>query len=136
VENEAEDLQRDDAEQGLVTRLAEDDRRVALALRQADVALGHVALDPGAVGQDEGEPALRSQADGALSIDRQQAVLRAAVHEEINRAREAERPGDDTVDVGQSHRLFPASLYRPGAARIVSEGGSGHSTVAPGVKIG
>src|SRR3989442_3360265 len=91
MQDKPEDLERDHAEQRFVARFAEDHRRVAFALREPDVALGHVAFDPGAVGEDERDPAARRPPDRAPVVGRQEAVPGAAVDEKRDRASHARR---------------------------------------------
>ena len=51
VEDQSQDLQGHDAEQGLVARLPENDRRVPVPLRQADMGFGNLTLNGGAIGK-------------------------------------------------------------------------------------
>src|SRR4030095_8330946 len=110
MEDQAEDLQRDDAEQRLVTWLAENDWRVTFALSEPHIALGNVPLDLRPVGQDEGQPASRRQAECAPVIGWQQAVLRATVHQEPDHAGRARGPAHNTLDEGQPHVDASVSL--------------------------
>src|SRR3989454_6648319 len=104
MQDEPEDLERDHAEQRFVARFAEDHGRVAFALWEPDVALGHVAFDLGAVGEDERHPAARRQPDRAPVVGRQEAVLGAAVDEKRDRASDARRSRHHALDVRESHR--------------------------------
>jgi hypothetical protein len=51
IKNHAEDLESNAPEERLITRFPEDNRGVALSLRQRDMALGDLPLDEGAIGE-------------------------------------------------------------------------------------
>ena len=104
MQHESEDLERDDAEQRFVAWFSEDHRRVAFALREPDVALGDVALDVRAVGEDERHPAAGGQLDRAPVLRWQQAVLGAAIDEKRDGTSDARRSRNHALDVRESHR--------------------------------
>src|SRR5436309_15304827 len=104
VEDEAEDLQRDDAEQRLcVPWLAQDDRRMALALWRREVALRHGPVDGGPVGEDELHIPLGCEADGLPHRVGQERVGCAAVDEEANADFRPGRTADGALDVADTH---------------------------------
>jgi len=112
IEDEAEDLQRHDAEQGLrITGLAENHRGVGLTLRQRDVAFGDRSSNGGAVGQGEVHLPPGSQANGTPRVFGQQRVDRPAVDQEADGAL-AGGTTHGTLDVAQPHTpedgSFPA----------------------------
>src|SRR2546430_15297966 len=111
VQDEAQDLEGDGSEERLVTRFAEDDRRVAFALRQRDVAFGDVALDLRAAGQNEGHASLVRQAGRAPACRRQKAVLRPAVDHESHRARTPGEAAAPALPPAQSHPTAPRTPH-------------------------
>src|SRR5262249_26574372 len=90
-------------EQAPAPRLAQNHGRVTLSLRQADVTLRDVTLDVGSVGEHERQSTARHEVDRLPVVGRQKTVLCAAVDEEADASRAARRPGDDGLDVRESH---------------------------------
>lgn len=74
IEDEAEILQRDNAEERLVAVLAEYDRGVAVGVGEGDVGFGDLALNGRAVGQGEELGALGFQAKPLPHVLGQQRV--------------------------------------------------------------
>src|SRR5438552_2346725 len=64
VENEAKDFQCDNAEERLVTGFTEDNWRVAVSLRQANVAFRNLPLDHGSVRERAAERPFGDESDG------------------------------------------------------------------------
>jgi hypothetical protein len=75
-----------DAEQRFVIALAENDRRVAMVVQQADVAFGNVAFHPRAIRKDERHPTPRHEPNRAPHLFGQQAVFGTAVDQELHAA--------------------------------------------------
>jgi len=104
IEHQAEDLERDDAEQRFrVAGLAEDDRGVTLALGQREVAFRDGPADRGAVGEHEFHLALGREADGLPHRLGEERVGGPAVDQEADAGFRARRTADGTLDVADAH---------------------------------
>src|ERR1051325_1864722 len=103
IEHEAENLQRHDAEQWLIARLAEDDRRVAFALGEHQAAFGNLPLDGASVRESERRRSPRPQADLLPIRLGDQRVHRAAVDEETDRHGDLRRSAHLSFDVRHAH---------------------------------
>jgi hypothetical protein len=104
VKHEAKDLEGDDADQRFsVTRLAEDDRRVALAVRETEEALGNGPADGRAVGEHEVHLALWRESDGPPHRFGKERVGRSAVDQEADGGFCTCRPADGSLNVADTH---------------------------------
>ena len=82
MEHQPEFLEGDDAEQGVIARLAENDRSCGFTLWQVNAAFGDGALHRRAIGHDECLCAAGLQIDRRPHIVRQKGVSGAAVDQE------------------------------------------------------
>src|SRR5690242_17610380 len=117
VEHEAKDLERDDADQRFsVTRLAEDDRRVALAVRENEEALRNGPADGRAVGEHEVHLALWRESDGPPHRFGKERVGGPAVDQEADGGFRARRPADGSLNVADTHAPEDGV---PGASAVI-----------------
>src|SRR5438445_1561121 len=104
VEDEAEDLQGDDAEQRFrIVRLPEDDRRMPVPLGKREVAFRHGAVDGRAIGEHALHLTLGRETDGLPHGRGQERVRRSAVDEEANARFLPRGTVDGAVDVADTH---------------------------------
>ena len=104
VEHQAEDLECHHSQQWLrVARVAEDDRRVSLTLRQREVALRDGPADGRAVGEHKLHLALRHEPDGPPHRVGEERVGGPAVDQEANAGFRASRTAHAPLDVADAH---------------------------------
>ena len=130
VEDEAEDLERHDAEEGFrIARLAQDDGRVAFALREREPALRDRAADDRPVGEAEVHLALRREPDGLPHRLGEERVDRSTVDQEAHGGFGPAGTADGALDVADTH----APEYGPSPPGPLSPLGRGGTCLAKGV---
>ncbi len=113
VEDEAEDFQRDDAEQRFrIPWLAQDDRCMCLAVGEREPALRDGPADGGTVREHKFHLPLRGEADVLPYPVGEQRVGRSAVDEEANARFLASGTADGALDVADTHAPEDGILVR------------------------
>jgi hypothetical protein len=108
IQHKAKFFQCDRAQQRLVSRLAEDDRRVPLALRKREMAFRYPALDRGSVSQAEGDAPFWLKFKQTRLLGRDQRVGYAAVYKEVDVRLFAVGPGEQALNVRKALAKAPS----------------------------
>ena len=112
IEDEAEFLKGDGAQERAVIGLSEDDGSVGSLAAEGDLALGYVPIDSGAIREREIEPSSRFQTQRHPVFAREYGVECPTVDEEVELSL-TERGRNRGVNAGQSHGIPPCLFSIP-----------------------